>query len=110
MTLVERHPLDDRLGFGLVPLNWNLAESDKTSRTSRDRAHQERGNYEVEAVKGKKWAFEVRRRGNEQRHYSVRYDAQGNRGWCSCLGFRFQTVQKEKGPCPHLWLVRLLHS
>jgi hypothetical protein len=100
MALVKRHPLDDRVGFGLVRLEW--AQGD----TSRGRAYQERDNYIVKPTTEARGAFEVWRDGDPNRRYSVRYDSARDRGWCSCPGFVFQT-RAGKGPCVHCWLVKL---
>lgn len=101
MALVERHPLDDRIGFGLEDLDWTLS-----SGTSQSRAFDEQDNYAIKSVPGKKWAFEVRRNNDSKRIYSVRYDADRGRGWCSCYGFKFHT-ERGKGPCVHLWLLKI---
>lgn len=109
MVLVDRHPLDDRIGFGLEDLDWS--QSSATSRTSRSRAIEEQDNYVIRSVPGKKWAFEVERKNDPKgrRTYSVRYDAERSRGWCSCLGFKFNTTNGN-GPCVHLWLLKLAND
>lgn len=99
MTLVQRDSLDDRLGVGFEALTWDYG--DPSHRGAADEAHL----YEVRTERP--MVYQVRRRGGDRkRFYSVRYRADNHTGWCSCLGFRFKT-QDGRGPCRHLWLVRL---
>jgi hypothetical protein len=93
--------LDDRLGFDFETLDWTV------SNKSRERAHQESGDYHVTAHDAVR--FTVALPNDARRIYTVRLWPGGNRGWCSCEAFQFQT-KRGKGPCIHLWLIHLSSS
>lgn len=95
MAIVSRHPLDERLGFDLVPIDWSQAGS------SGEKARSEAHEYQLTSQGPTK--FIVARRHDDVRRYNVELSRDGRRGWCSCEAFIFKT-KRGKGPCVHLCL------